>query len=216
MLASCKRQGLNPAVAVRDGGAATAAGLARLFPEAEQRGDSRNAGQYIERRLKGLTSYADRVHAELELLAEEFGQEAVVSAMVVLHLAGRMKRWRTSSAKRERLEQLKTARAALEATGRGDDVLSAVHPVFYRRHRASTSMGPVQVDLGLGAADGATGRRLANASRRRASALTGPQIWRRFAARFPSGGRAFCVAQVVGNWEFGIGPRVRVARGAVP
>ena len=112
-----------------------------------KRGDSRKAGHYIKRRLKGLTSHADSVHAELEPLAEEFGQEAVVSAMVVLHLTERMKRWRTSSAKRERLAQLKAALAALKATGRDDEVPAAVHPVFYRRHRASSAIESMNAAL---------------------------------------------------------------------
>jgi|ETNmetMinimDraft_30_1059905.scaffolds.fasta_scaffold21264_1 hypothetical protein len=108
---------------------------------------SRKAGGYIKRRLIGLTNYADGVHAELEPLSVEFGEEPVVLAMIVLRLVTLLKAQNVGQARRERQRHLMAAYARLRATGQPDEVLAAVQSVLHRRYRSSSAIESVNAAL---------------------------------------------------------------------
>ena len=112
-----------------------------------RRRDTRKAGGYIKRRLIGLTNYADSVHAKLEPLREEFGGEAVATAMIVLQLAKLLKAKKMNKVRREQLKQLRDGLNRLTATGHADDILAAVAAILFGRHRASSAIESMNAAL---------------------------------------------------------------------
>ena len=115
---------------------------------ASKRRDCRQAGKYIKRRVVGLTNYADSAHTRLAPLMQEFGRDAVVTAMTTAQLADRLRRVRKAP-RREQVQQLKLYLSKLEATGHGDELLGAVAEVLYGRHRASSAIESMNAALRL-------------------------------------------------------------------